>query len=299
MKKILIPALTLTCVFAISSAFAGPGCGKATMAKDEAKSGCPHAQTAKCDALAKQHLAQVMEAMPVMTYKVGDFTTHCGGTATAKAQEAKQPIHYLVSDSTFDCEEKANAKLAELLEAKVADLMAVAYQAGGESFHCPMTAAKVAESKGCNVEYRVAGFTFESKDKADATAEAVAAAVGKLASAETATAQKPACCAQGDKSATSVSAEANASGCGKSNAKTVSAKSDQSGCPKGKAKTACAKSGKAGCCADKAKTASAKSDASGCCKGKSASTCCPSARVAAAYEKIRVAVETAAKVSTS
>jgi hypothetical protein len=304
MKRMM--TLALVSVFAwTATAMAGPGCGKSQKTAEGEKGKCPYA-TAACDAAAKAALTRVTESLPKMTYTVGDFSTCCEKTAAAKSEETKTPVTYVVAGTAYESEPAANAKLAELLEAEIAKLTTVQYDVAGESYACPREAANVAQSKNTQVHYLLAGFEFDSKDKADAAAKAVADAVAKLAQSGTEATGTPKAgttCSPGcgaDKAKTA-SANESKSGCGGAKAETASAKDSKSGGCTGKGQTAAAKDGKAGCCAGKAQTAST-SSCQGTGKSCDEKTCaqgCPKARVAAAQKKVEVIVGAAATVYTS
>jgi hypothetical protein len=108
-----------------------------------------------------------------MTYRVGDTATHCSLQAETIARKTGQPIHYAVGDRTFDNQGEAKLKLASLLEKEIDTLKTVQYVAGGEYHHCPRTAKKIAEANGDKVAYRVAGFDFQCRDKAESVAKLV------------------------------------------------------------------------------------------------------------------------------
>lgn len=252
--------------------FAAPvfACDKDKAAHAKA-SGCQgkevHAQTAAakggCHGRADSLAAKVMEKLPAMTYRVGDFTTPCPQTANEKAG-ADGKVQYVVDGKAYDCKGDATKALAALLEKEAGEMMTVRYAVGDETYGCPMSAKDAAAQKNTQVSYRLAGLSFNSQDEANRVAKVVSEAVAKLAQSEGAPA-KAGCGA----SAEAMKASATG-GCSKAKAETASA---TGGCSKAKAETA---SATGGCSKAKAETASAdgRSEgapaASGCCKSKAA-----------------------------
>jgi hypothetical protein len=248
---------------------------------------------AGCDAAAKATLAKVMEGLPAMKFKVGDAELQCPTAAAAKAEETKSSITYVVGDKTYADRKEADAKLAELVDAEVAKLASVQYVAAGQCYSSPKTAAKAAEDKGEKLVYQVAGFSFDSQEKADKAAKVVAEAVAKLAKGE-------------GKPAAPAVAEGEKPGCGGKcgdKAKTASADGAKPGCGgscAGHAKTASAEGGKQGGCAGEAKTASANPCAlKTSCPDAGKDNCRLTPRLVSAYEKLQVIVSAAATVAAS
>lgn len=296
---------------AVSAVQAGPGCG--------AKAACG-AKKAGCDGASKAVMAKLAKGLPSLTYKVGDFTTHCGVQAAQKAKETNTPIAYAIGEETFETEEAAANRVAELLEAEVTRLAAVRYVAGEQCYGSADEASEAAN--GQPLKYTVAGYTFETQEQADKAAEVVSAALAKLAEGKES--GKPGCPA----SCAAKKADGGcASTCGKG--QTASAEGKPGCAPDcaGKAKTASA-DGKTDCppscpgktadggCASKggkAQTASAEGKpgcpaacagkAEGCCAGPNGCKCtpggcCKSERVAAAMYKIQTIVNAASTVAS-
>jgi len=132
-------------------------CGKSAKLAADGNDDCPYSK--KIDA--------VLTSLPSVTYKVGDQTTCCAKAAKYMAEKTKEPMHYVVGDDSFEDEGKAMAKLAEVLEVKLASLESVMYKTGDKTVHCPVTAKQLASQNGGKISYQVAGVDFESKDEAE------------------------------------------------------------------------------------------------------------------------------------
>ena len=267
MKKWTSLAVAVALVFAAWT-YAGAPCSKT-------------AQVAADKSLNQEAVGKIMAALPKMTYKVGEFETCCLKTATAKAGE-ESTVEYVVDGKSYGCRAEATAVLASLLEQEAETMMAVQYAVGDKSVHCPMAAKSLAKANGGKIAYRLAGMDFDSKDQADAAAEAVREAVAKLAGgSETASADKPGC-----KPGCGAKAEtvAGKSGCGPDCTKpccagkiaTAKMAADKPGCKPGCGSKAATAAGKPGCdkpCGAKAATVAAKSGCGPdctkpCCAGK-------------------------------
>lgn len=253
---------------------------KLTVAGAE-KTGC-------CKAKLHAAVAQVMKTLPTMTYKVADKETNCPEEA-AKLAGAEGKIQYVVAQKSYDNESEAVSALAEALEKEVESLKTVQYTVGEQRFGCPM-AAKSACKDGQQVKYRLAGFEFNSMEKADATLKAINVALngGEVKVG----CDKP--CAKGAVAAAGVEGQ----------------KKEGEPCHKG---AAVAGTEKPGCNKDKAQTAGIegeKKEGSPCHKGaaaavagaevKSGGGCCAKAkeRLAAVEAKIQTIVAAAAGTAT-
>lgn len=245
------------CGQSASLAAAKAGCTKGAADTASAKEGCAKdcAKTCnKADYCVDASLARAMAMLPHMTYKVGDMTTDCCKTATAKAEESNEPIVYLVGDKSFTCKQSAMKALAGEMESHFATLAKVSPIVDGQPMHCSKMAAEAAATKNTQVKYCVAGVNFDCPKEAEAVAAKLASKMEDF---------RASCSKSGCAKAQTASNEAGCSkaaqaGC----AKTAGAK-EKSGCSKG-AETAAAKSG----CSKGAETASAKS---GCPKSCSKS----------------------------
>ncbi len=114
---------------------------------------------------------KVLASMPGMTYRIGDFETGCHMTASAKAEESKKPIVYMVAGKAYDGEGSATEALVEVLESRAKELVEVQFVAGEERFRCPVSAEAAAKKAKTNVTYRLAGFNIEDRAKAMKLAE--------------------------------------------------------------------------------------------------------------------------------
>lgn len=282
----------LSAVLAIGFASAVYACDKEVAAAvAKAKGGC-------CPKALNQAVAKVMDTLPAMQYRVGDMTTPCVKTATAKADSA-HPIKYVVGDETFGTEGEAVAALAAKLEKMATDMSEIHFAVGNQVYHCPMS-AKAACKDGQQVKYQLAGFEFDSMDKAEAALKKMQAYMETkqtLAGAETTATEgdKPKCNKPCDKP------------CGKQ--AQVAAAQETPPCHKGKVEKAAAEGEKQPC--SKGKTVNLAGDQKPCDKpcGKAKNakvagagdtpSCCKKAqeRVASVRDNIREMVEVVAALS--
>jgi hypothetical protein len=150
--------------------YAKSGCSKscskscAKLASDKSE-GCPI--RAKADA--------VLSSMPSITYQIGEEKTGCWKTA-AKAKEHGKVVKYWVGDDSFDTEGEAKMRLVSLLEAEMEHMQTVQYSVDGKTVGCPKSASHMAHQCGSKVAYRVAGFDFDSQEKAEKAVKLVKAA---------------------------------------------------------------------------------------------------------------------------
>lgn len=267
---------------------------KLTVAGAE-KSGC-------CKAKMQAAVAQVMKTLPTMTYKVADKETNCPEEA-AKLAGVEGKVQYVVAQKAYDNETEAVSALAEALEKEVENLKTVQFAVGEQRFGCPM-AARAACKDGQQVKYRLAGFEFNSMDKADAARKAIDVALngGSPEGAAKVGCDKP--CAKGEAAQTAGAEKKEGSPCHKRAAAVASADSNTekaqvagaegSPCHKGAAVAAAQKAGAEGSpCQKGVKAAVAGAEEkSGCCaKAKE--------RLAAVEAKIQTIVATAAGTATA
>jgi hypothetical protein len=249
-------------------------------------SGCSKAaSTGRVDA--------VMQGLPHMVYKVGDFESCCPEAARAKAG-ADGKVQYLVAGKAYDCKAEALTALSAQLEEEAGKMSKLAFAVGEESFCCPMTAGQVAKTKNLAMTYRVAGIDFDSQDKANSAVKLVSAVLASGAADST----------------TQLAGQPAASGCAKSCAKTAAAAAAadpaKPSCgtttqvaAAGETKVEAAPAaGNKPCCASGAKLASGESQpAAGTATATAgaAPACCKSAedKVASVTARIRLMVETA------
>jgi len=131
------------------------------------------AESSGCKGKAKAALA----SLPSITYQVGDFTTCCQKTAAAKAEELHATLSYVVENKVYSNYDEAVVTLTKLLQEKADEMRSVQYVAGKDCVRCPKQAAALAKEAGTEVKYRLAGFDFDCKDKAEKVAKEVEAAV--------------------------------------------------------------------------------------------------------------------------
>lgn len=97
-------------------------------------------------------IAKAMEALPKMTYQVGEESTCCSKSAATLAKKHNKPIHFVVAKKTYDNEQKAFASLVETTESFVnefvtpckCDVSGVT-KIAGEACNCPVQAGKHTE----------------------------------------------------------------------------------------------------------------------------------------------------------
>lgn len=154
-----------------------PCCAKgAASAKTVAgKAPCPF----KCGNKAGSSTAveTVMASLPGMVYRVGDFETPCSMSAAAKAEETKLPMRFVVGEKTYSDRGEATVALASLLDARAAEMAEIQFVAGKQCFKCPVSAKAAAKKAKADMKFRLAGFDFDSREKAMAVAAKVASAL--------------------------------------------------------------------------------------------------------------------------
>lgn len=152
----------------------------ADKAKSEGKDGacCAHGQAAsaaaaKSGCCSKSKGNALLASMPHLKYRVGSETVECPHAAGEMAKKNGGQIEYLAGDKAFASKGEALATLASMLETQAKELSEVAYVVGENSVHCPMTAKKMAEESKAQITYRVGGVNFDSREKAEKTAQLV------------------------------------------------------------------------------------------------------------------------------
>ena len=287
-----------------------------------------------CQAKIQAAMAKVMKDVPSMAYRVGDFDTRCLQSATAKAG-ADGKVQFVVAEKAYDSETEATVALADLLEQRIENFKTVRLAVGEKTFYCPIS-ARAACKKGQKVKYRLAGYDFDTKEKADLAltrinyalngckkdkatvvgagawpcnkaAGAKVASVkgkypcGKAKTATVAAAKKSPC---GFAKTTTVAA-AEKSPWGKARSATV-ASAEKSPC--GKARTATVAAAEKSPCGKAKTTTVAAAEKSPCGKAKATTVaaqtkggCCKKAkqRLASAQDQIRLILETATSIALS
>ena len=153
-----------------------PCCGKKGKSGDKAsaakfnchKNGAKLTAGAKCN---KGRAAAVLASMPSMSYRVGEFESHCKYTATAKAEETKAALTFVVDGKAYDSNGDAEVALASLLTDRANEMSEVKLTVGDQTFACPHAAQGVADKSNAKVGYQLAGFDFSDKDKANKLAD--------------------------------------------------------------------------------------------------------------------------------
>ncbi len=102
-----------------------------------------------------------------MKYKVGETTTGCYTSASTKAAESDGKMSYVVDGKSYDSRTEASTLVAKLIDEKMTQIRQVSYVAGGKEFHCSKSATAAAEGAKSPMIYRVAGFDFDCKKKAE------------------------------------------------------------------------------------------------------------------------------------
>lgn len=108
--------------------------------------------------------------VPIMTFEVGDKTTHCPLEARALVKEtgAKPVFHF--QDKTYTDGDEAMNAWAGALKMRLDELTQVSFVVNGAETDCPVQAAQMAESAHCAVQTRLASQTFSCENSAKAAA---------------------------------------------------------------------------------------------------------------------------------
>ena len=118
----------------------------------------------------------ILAALPSIKYQIGSEVTGCSYSAAAMAKTAGEPIKYVVGDVVLDSEGEAKVQLTALLEKQLSALTSLRYTVGGDCVGCPVTAKSMAKKANKTMAYRVGGFDFADKTKAETVAKLVATA---------------------------------------------------------------------------------------------------------------------------
>lgn len=122
----------------------------------------------------------VLASLPTMKYKIGDEVTCCSKSAAAMAKKSDTKMKYLVGDDVFETAKDASAKLVALYETEVNSLNSLQFAVGSDCFRCPVTAKGKAKDSGKKITYRVAGFDFAEKSKAEDTLKKIAVTIANV-----------------------------------------------------------------------------------------------------------------------
>jgi hypothetical protein len=160
-----------------------PHAAKAELTKSEEKASCHGAKAALTSAEdhggcpTKQRVDAILTSLPSMKYKVGDELTGCSHSASKLAEANGGKIAYVVGEETFTDQGEATARLAKVLEDEIESMTVMQYAVGSDCVRCPMTAKSLAKKSEAKIMYRVGGFDFDSKEKAETALTAVKAAL--------------------------------------------------------------------------------------------------------------------------
>lgn len=142
-------------------------------------------------------VATALAKLPKMTYRVGEESTCCSGTATEMAEKSEAAIHYVVADRVFECKNEAYVALVEKTEAFVDGFLAPVKcehsgktSVAGESFGCCEAAGKRTELvvnavKDLRVSYKVNEESACCKNAAESLAKEHSAPIHYVVGEET------------------------------------------------------------------------------------------------------------------
>lgn len=129
---------------------------------------------------ADSKIEAILAALPSIKYQVGDDVTCCPHAAAAMAKTAEKPIQYLIGDTVLKNEGEAKVQLTALLDKELSALTSLRYTVGGDCVGCPLTAKSMAKKANKTIAYRVGGFDFADKAKAETVAKLVATAADNV-----------------------------------------------------------------------------------------------------------------------
>ena len=156
------------------------GSAKLTSGKTKAGGDKPCRHAAKGGWTMSKKADAILASMPSMKYKVGKEITGCSKSASKMADANGGKIQYLIGDEVFSDEGKATSELSKALEDKIASLASIQYSVGGDSFHCPLKAKDLAKKTDAKIAYRVAGFDFADREKAEEVLEVATKALKQV-----------------------------------------------------------------------------------------------------------------------
>jgi hypothetical protein len=147
-----------------SSACSEGGKGKCCQEKTAATAACHEAKLCPTETVAA--LGEKM-VLPAMGYKVGDEVVTCCGTASELAKGDDAKIQFVVNGKTYSNKTEAMLAYAESLDQFYTEMLAVEYVVGDSCVKCPTTAKELAAQNGGKMQYKVAAYTFGSKESAE------------------------------------------------------------------------------------------------------------------------------------
>jgi hypothetical protein len=155
------------------------GCGHkeiatATAGASAKKSGC-------CKEKGKGMVESVLASMPSIQYQVGEEVVACPNAAKAMASKnGAGALKYRVGDESFDNEPAATVRLASALEQRLGDLQSMQFSVAGETCYCPMRAKELSQKANTTIAYRVGGFDFTDREKAEKAMKLASEAVTQV-----------------------------------------------------------------------------------------------------------------------
>ncbi len=150
------------------------------------------------------HAKAVLASLPKMTYRVGDFETCCSKSASAKAQETKSDIVFVIEGRAYENRGEAIEALVKQLSKQAADMGELKFVAGEQVFRCPVSAEAAAKDAKTTIKYRLAGFDFQDRKVAEKLADKVAESVGGIKMTCKSGGKTIACCKSAKKAGKSV-----------------------------------------------------------------------------------------------
>jgi hypothetical protein len=177
MKRWIVSTTLVVGLCMAGSVYAGDGDG-CQKAGGEVKSCCAKDKGAAV-AAAKEGCGKGA-GMPVMSFKVGDKATCCPDEAAKLAKTDGKAIKYIVLDKEYAEQPEAMKALSTALSDHFQRITTVQFVVGDQCMQCPMSAMSVAQKNGKKVQYRVASFTFDEKEKADKAVAAAREAAAKI-----------------------------------------------------------------------------------------------------------------------
>lgn len=225
MRFWLIFGAVLFALFGGLAAFAGDEAG--CTAKAAAKS----ADCAKKCAVAKASCEvkgkKVEYEIPAMNYQVGETVTPCEKAALEAAKGDEKAVKFVVAGKTYTSKSEAMDAYAATLDKYLNDnVLSVRYAVGDECVPCPMTAKELAAKSEKKMTYRVASFSFDSQEKADAALAAAKKAVNGGCCAKGEGAAKG-CCAKKGQTASASDGKGEKKDCTGGEGATVAKVSDE------------------------------------------------------------------------
>ncbi|MBK8913560.1 MAG: hypothetical protein IPM64_02995 [Phycisphaerales bacterium] len=225
MRFWLIFGAVLFALFGGLAAFAGDDAG--CTAKAAAKSGECAKKCAVAKASCEVKGKKVEYDIPAMTYQVGETSTQCEKAALEAAKGDEKAVKFVVAGKNYDTKTEAMDAYAAALDSYLnSQVLTVRYAVGDECVPCPATAKEMAAKSEKKLTYRVASFTFDSQEKADAALAAAKKAVNGGCCAKGEGAAKG-CCAKKGQTASASDSKGEKKECTAGEGATVAKASDE------------------------------------------------------------------------